>query len=184
MSAYTLCGFIAAGCVGATLAKVGRVLVPPEVARIVLLLAIPFLGGLFAAREAGWVHFRVAERRAQTDGRWFREFGILPAAAMWGFHIGLAFMTRITYMGFWLLVAIISVVGSVRLGVLTMLSYWLGRVLSVWLAPLLTSWHANNMGTAAMSSAAAGRSAYKRIQVLGNLCGGVLAFVLGLHWPL
>jgi len=92
---------------------------------------------VLAAREWGWVRFRLPERRCQTSKDWAHEFGFVMASAMWGAHIGLGFATRVTYGGFWILVAIVLAMGDPAYGVALMVVYWIGRALPVWMAPAL-----------------------------------------------
>lgn len=108
------------------------------VARIGLYV-VALLSLILAAREWGWIKFRLPERKLQTEKVWVHQFGFVLASAMWGLHIGLGFATRITYGGFWLLVAAILALGDPSFGSMLMLSYWLGRVLPLWLAPVLLS---------------------------------------------
>jgi hypothetical protein len=174
-----VCGSIAAAIVGFMIGKLGGLLLTAEARQASFLLILPAAGIIFAARESKWIQFRVPERRLQTEPGWFRDFGIIPAAAMWGFHIGLGFMTRITYMGFWLLIAIIAAAGSSGFGASLLLFYWLGRVLSVWVAPLVLSREEDSVGVRIMGCAAGGLAAYRRIQVVANLWSGAIAFVIG-----
>lgn len=95
------------------------------------------LGLALAAREWGWIVFPLPERKRQTEKFWVHKFGYVMASAMWGIHIGLGFATRITYGGFWLLVAVALALGDPLYGATLMLVYWLGRALPVWVAPVL-----------------------------------------------
>lgn len=106
-----------------------------------VLYLIALLSLILAAREWGWIKFRLPERKLQTEKVWVHQFGFVIASAMWGLHIGLGFATRITYGGFWLLVAAILALGDPGFGAVLMLSYWLGRALPVWLAPVLLPSH-------------------------------------------
>ena len=58
------------------------------------------------------------------------------ASVLWGAHIGLGFVTRVTYGGFYVLAAAAVLLGDVRYAGLLFAVYWLGRVLPVWVAPL------------------------------------------------
>jgi len=98
---------------------------------------IGFLALTLAAREWGFLKFDLPERKRQTRKAWAHEFGFVTASAMWGMDIGFGFGTRITYGGFWLLVAVAAGFGDPAYGGAIMLTYWLGRVLPTWLAPLL-----------------------------------------------
>jgi hypothetical protein len=105
----------------------------------IALYVVALLSLILAAREWGWIKFRLPEQKLQTEKVWVHDFGFVWASAMWGLHIGLGFATRITYGGFWLLVAAILALDSPAFGAVLMLSYWIGRALPVWLAPLLLS---------------------------------------------
>jgi hypothetical protein len=56
---------------------------------------------------------------------------------MWGLHIGLGFTTRVTFGGFWLLVALALASGDPAYSAALMLAHWLGRSLPVWIGPTL-----------------------------------------------
>jgi len=99
---------------------------------------IALLASLLAAREWGWIAFRLPERKCQTEKVWAHEFGFVFASAMWGIHIGLGFATRVTYGGFWVIVALALALGNPAFGALLMLLYWLGRAMPLWVAPALT----------------------------------------------
>lgn len=124
--------------VGLVLGAIGKVIGFSGAAGIGLYLAA-LLSLILAAREWGWIKFRLPERKLQTEKVWAHDFGFVMASAMWGLHIGLGFATRVTYGGFWVLVAAILALGNPRFGAIVMLSYWLGRALPLWLAPLFLS---------------------------------------------
>ena len=135
--AYTIAGAFSSLIVGLALGAVGKVIGSGGTSIALYLVAV--LSLLLAAREWGWINFRLPERKLQTEKLWAHEFGFVMASAMWGLHIGLGFATRITYGGFWVLVAIILALGDPRFGAIVMLSYWAGRALPLWLAPLLSA---------------------------------------------
>src|SRR5258708_22474189 len=78
---------------------------------------------LFAAREWGWIHFRLPEAKRQSEKAWAHCFGFVMASAMWGFHIGLGFATRVNFGGFWVLAALAVVLASPWYGGALMLLY-------------------------------------------------------------
>lgn len=133
--AYTVAGCVSAVLVGAVLGAVGRGLGGPAGGAAFYLIG--FLSLVLAAREWGWIGFRLPERKLQTEKVWVHEFGFVTASAMWGLHIGLGFATRVTYGGFWVLVAVALALGDPVYGAVLMLVYWLGRTLPVWVAPAL-----------------------------------------------
>lgn len=136
--AYTVAGAISSTLVGFLLGAVGAVIGWTGAVRIALYV-VALLSLILAAREWGWIKFRLPEQKLQTEKVWVHDFGFVWASAMWGLHIGLGFATRITYGGFWLLVAAILALGNPAFGAVLMLSYWIGRALPVWLAPVLLS---------------------------------------------
>jgi hypothetical protein len=112
---------------------IGRWVRAPRVAYLVVPLALTL-----AAREWGWITFRLPQCKRQTKKSWAHEFGFVTASAMWGFHIGLGLATRITYGGFLVLLAVVFASADVRYGLIVMLAYWLGRTMPVWLLPWLS----------------------------------------------
>lgn len=134
--AYTLAGSLSSTLVGAALGLVGAWLQRGQ-QRWPVLLGVALLAFSLAAREWGWIKFPIPQRRLQTEKVWAHEFGFIGASALWGFHIGLAFTTWVTYGGVWALAAVNIALGKPLYGAIVMLSYWLGRALPVWLAPML-----------------------------------------------
>ncbi len=98
---------------------------------------ISVLAVLLALREWGVIKFPLPELKLQTEKVFANNCGFVIASAMWGLHIGLGFATRITYGGFWVLVAVIVALGDPVYGAALMSTYWVGRSLSLWIAPLL-----------------------------------------------
>jgi cytochrome c biogenesis protein CcdA len=134
--AYTLAGALSSTLVGAALGSVGAWLQRGQ-QRWPVLLGIALLAFGLAAREWGWINFPIPERKLQTEQVWAHEFGFVGASALWGFHIGLTFMTRVTYGGVWALATVTLALADPPYGAAVMLAYWLGRTLPVWLAPML-----------------------------------------------
>ena len=92
---------------------------------------------MFYARTVGLLHFAIPQYSRQTEKVWAHEFSIITAAAMWGLHIGVAFLTRISYGGLWILVLAILSIGDEPFAAGVMLTYWFGRVLPLFFAPIL-----------------------------------------------
>jgi hypothetical protein len=132
--AYTLAGTLSSTLVGALLGSIGSPYIFRP-ARGLLLYLGSVCAIVLAAREWGWIAFRLPERRCQTEPFWVHRFGFPTASLMWGFHIGLGFATRITFGGFWWLAILIVILGNSRYGALIMSTYWLGRISPIWLAP-------------------------------------------------
>lgn len=134
--AYSLAGALSSTLVGAALGSVGAWLQRGQ-QRWPVLVGIALLAFVLAAREWGWIKFPIPERKLQTQKVWANEFGFVGASALWGFHIGLTFMTRVTYGGVWALSAVSLALADPLYGAIMMGTYWLGRTLPVWLAPML-----------------------------------------------
>ncbi len=132
--AYTLAGATSSSLFGFLAGLVGKQ-ANVEIVRVLAVVALLAL----VAREWQWISFPLPESKRQTEKRWANEFGFVVASAMWGSDIGLGFVTRMNYGGFWALVVIVLVRGEPQYGALLFLSYWIGRSLSVWLAPALFS---------------------------------------------
>jgi hypothetical protein len=179
--AYTVAGAVSAASVGGITGLLGR-----QLAReITVYIAVPIVLVL-AAREWGWISFPLPESKRQTEKWWAHEFGFVIASAMWGFHIGLGFVTRVTSGGFWALVAIVLAVGDPIYGATVMLFYWFGRALSVWLTPVV---FLPNHSTLEISEAIlANRFVFKRFVAFGLSwsAGIALLFAFGVKavWPL
>ncbi len=131
---YTVCGTVSATSVGLVLGAMGQLLGGSYSGGPWFYLIGGF-GLVLAAREWRWVKFPLLEVKRQTESAWAHEFGFAMASAMWGLHIGLGFGTRVTYGGFWLLVAVALGFGSPAYGAVLLIVYWLGRALPIWVAP-------------------------------------------------
>lgn len=166
--AYTVAGMISAALVGAFLGWTGSRLCPS----CTCWLAIP-LALILAARERGWIRFRLPERSRQTEKIWAHEFGFVTASAMWGFHIGLGFTTYVKYGGFWVLTVMAFCNGNPGYGALLMLAYWLGRTMPVWIMPLIS--HGAHTGEL-MRAVSANRSVYNQLEAFA-LFGSALAML-------
>ena len=127
-------GIFSSAMVGIVLGMMGHAL-NDVLERTSSLYFICLMSIILAAREFGWIEFDLPECKRQTEKFWGNKFGICGASAMWGFHIGLGFATRITFGGFWILAITALAFGDPRFGAELLMMYWVGRVLSVWLAP-------------------------------------------------
>src|SRR5262249_14315079 len=74
------------------------------------------IGLVLTAKEWNILSFNLPERKLQTEKFWVHEFGFAGASLLWGLHIGLGFFTRITYGGFWTLVATSLALGDPLFG--------------------------------------------------------------------
>lgn len=133
---YTLAGLATSTLVGSTLAWLGGWLLPEQVNRSGLIVAI-VVAVVAAARELKWISFPLPQLKRQTKDYWGKFFPGKIAAMLWGFDLGLIFTTYLTFAGVWLLAILAVLMGDPISGVLVFGLYWLGRTLSVWLAPLL-----------------------------------------------
>jgi cytochrome c biogenesis protein CcdA len=136
--AYTAAGMVSSIIVGAALGIIGRYMIG-EAIRGPAYYITGSIGLILTAKEWNILRFNLPERKQQTEKFWAHQFGFVGASVLWGLHIGLGFFTRITYGGFWALVAIALALGDPIFGAALMSAYWLGRVLSVWVAPLLVN---------------------------------------------
>jgi cytochrome c biogenesis protein CcdA len=161
--------------VGAALGSVGGWLQLDQF-RSPLLFVIALLAFTLAAREWGWIRFPIPERKLQTEKVWAHEFGFVGASALWGFHIGLTFMTRITYGGVWALAAASLALADPLYGAAIMSAYWLGRTLPVWLAPML-SWSGTDSSQLPNNILAAGWL-YHRLAGFALVWSGGIAVLL------
>lgn len=175
--AYTAAGCVSAALVGAALGAVGGWLGGGGAALYVTGLLCLSL----AAREWGWISFRLPERRRQTEKFWAHEFGFVMASAMWGWHIGLGFATRVTYGGFWALVAVALALGDPFYGAVLMVVYWLGRTLPVWAAPALLASGADAIELP--EKILEHRFVYRRITGFALVWSAVVAVLLALAVP-
>lgn len=133
---YSLAGVITAGATGVVLGALGGWLNLTELGSW-RSYGISLLAVVLAARDLGIVEFYLPAPQCQTQKRFANNRGFNWAVVAWGAHIGLGFATRISYSGFWLIVAMAVTVGDPVYGAALLILYWLGRALSVWLAPLL-----------------------------------------------
>ncbi len=133
---YTLAGGLSAWLTGAALGWLGR-LAGLGAARGALALLLAAAGLVLAAREWRLISFPLPRPLRQTEKFWAHDFGLLTASVMWGFHIGLGFVTQVRHGGFWLVAAGALAFAEPRFGALLFVAYWFGRALSVWIAPFV-----------------------------------------------
>jgi hypothetical protein len=132
--AYTFGGIATSALMGAGLGALG---VAVGVNTSHALIPIALLAVTLAAREFGLINFRLPQVRRQTNKMWAFEFGFVPAAGMWGAHIGLGFATVIAHGGFFALVCFAAILGP-PIASAIMIAYWLGRALPICIGPALT----------------------------------------------
>lgn len=174
--AYTVAGCISSAMVGISLGAIGRTIA--ERYREPLFYPVAVLALLLSARELGWVSFCLPERKCQTEKSWIHQFSPVTTSVMWGLHIGIGFATRVTYGGFWLIVAAIIALGSPKVGLVLMLTYWAGRTLSIWLSPFLVRTTPEGMGLLDIISA--GEATYHRLAAVCLVSSALVAFLLAL----
>ena len=91
-----------------------------------------------AATDLGYLTpVLLVPRRRQTNAIWPRLMPERVAAAAWGLDLGLGFNARLAFAGPWLLAAITAASGSVELGALLFVGFWLGRLLPRWMSSVL-----------------------------------------------
>jgi hypothetical protein len=175
---YTASGLASSALIGAIVGMAGGWLHGSSHVKNAALCGMGVLAVCLAAREWGWITFPLPERKRQTEKSFAHQFGFITASAMWGFHIGLCFVTRITYGGFWLLVAADLFLGRADYGALLMMTYWLGRTLPVWIGPLLS-----NEGDAAklMDQVTAAKPIYTQLVGLSLLWSAIVMLLVGLR---
>lgn len=133
---YTVAGTLSAVLVGGGLGVLGR-LAGSSPFNGSAALALALAGFVLAAREWRLVSFPLPRPLRQTEKFWAHDFGVVTASVMWGFHIGLGFVTQVRHGGFWLVAAAALAFGDAAYGALLFGGYWCGRALSVWVAPLV-----------------------------------------------
>jgi len=136
VASATIAGAVSSGATGYALAVLGDIVVPTAGRAVALSLAA-VSATVLAFNEFGALAFDTIGVRRQTSKLWIHKYGFTLAAALWGLHIGLGFTTRVTYGGYWALLAIVFAIGDARVGIAVMTAYWLGRALPLWLMPLL-----------------------------------------------
>jgi hypothetical protein len=149
---YTLGGLATAVAVGSGLGVFGMWIMPDSSADFVTAV-LAVLGVVLAAREVRWLKFSLPERKRQTEKIWVEWFGAPMGTTLWGAHIGLGFATRITYGGFWIVVAMAIACSTPTGGALLMGIYWAGRALPVWFAALVRNDEATSIICAAPGAA-------------------------------
>jgi len=173
--AYTLAGALSSTLVGAALGSLGVWLQQGQ-QRWPVLFGVALLAFCLAAREWGWLKFPIPQRKRQTERVWAHEFGFVGASALWGFHIGLTFLTWVTYGGVWALAGACLALADPLYGATVMLAYWFGRTLPVWLAPML-NWSGSD-GSQVSSDILSVPWLYHRLAGFGLVwSGGVVAWL-------
>ena len=159
-AAYTSGGLVTAPLVGSAIGAIGAVLWVDSY-RTYYTSGLAALALVLAARELAWVRFNLPQVHRQTERQWAREFGIVPAAAMWGAHIGLAVATVVKHGGFYIVVGLALVSGPVE-GAMLFVTYWLGRTVPIWVGPLLVTDPARNI----LQDVFADQTAYDRMSAM------------------
>jgi hypothetical protein len=132
-ASYTFCGLLTSGLVGFVIGALGSLFGTSIASGTVLVAAALLIPPLFG-RSLGWLHFRLPQVHRQTNKFWAFEFGIVPASAMWGAHIGLAFATVIAYGGIFP-VTLIAVGSGPIFAMFVFGAFWMGRALPLWIMP-------------------------------------------------
>lgn len=164
VSAYTLGGIISASCVGWIIALAN----PLTSQGLNFPIAVMILAGcaLFMMRDVGAIRFSIPQLQRQTNKIWSFQFGFVPAAAMWGSHIGIGFITVISHGGIFL-VAIMSLILDTY-GKYLLALFWIGRTLPIWLAPVLA--REVRHGHLVQEELLQPRTTHRLVSVVGLLC--------------
>lgn len=172
--AYTVGGTVTAAAVGTVLGVIGQELGLSTPNRL-FLIVILILALSLLARELRWIRFALPQVHRQTNRMWAFEFGFVPAAAMWGAHIGLGFATVVAHGGWFILVGFAIWLGPL-FGAMLLASYWLGRTLPIWIAPLSTDDDSN--GGALADAVLRHQSSYQHVAAAGIAIAAAAALVI------
>jgi hypothetical protein len=171
-SVYTVGGILSASVVGGLTGLIGTHLGANCGFAFLAIIAISVL---LTARELLWVSFPLPQVRRQTNRFWAFEFGMVPAAWMWGTHIGLGFATVIRHGGIFALSAFSLTLGPSD-GAIIMGAYWVGRALPLWVAGILLP--PCNDGALLSQMVTAPEPAYRHAAAAGMLCALAVAIAL------
>jgi hypothetical protein len=158
IAAYTLGGCITGAAVGAVLAFAGARLGIQDAGQTFWPFAL-VIGMALTAREFRILSFKLPQINLQTQPVWFRLFGPVVAAAMWGMHIGIGMATVVRHGGFWFLVTLIVGFADPTFGASLMATYWIGRTLPIWVAPVIARHGDPNV----LSDEVSDRGGYRRL---------------------
>ncbi len=172
VGAYTAAGLLSSACVGSVLGGIGNLVNGDN--DVWGFLAAALLAIVLAGREIGLVSFPLPQIRRQTHKMWARDFGFVPAAAMWGAHIGLGVATVIKHGGLFVVIALTLAGGSLY-GIALFGAFWVGRVLPLWLAPSLVSTPGN--GIALLRQVCDPEPCYRWAAAIGLLSASAALFV-------
>lgn len=140
-----------------------------------ILVSLAVAALVLMARELSFIWFRLPQVWRQTHKQWAFQFGMVPAAAMWGAHIGIGFATVIKHGGFFVLVGFAFLSGPLQAALL-MSIYWFGRALPIVVAPLLTADLADAEKIANTLTAAS--AACRHVAAMGLLIAAAVAIDL------
>ena len=128
---YTLGGLATSAVVGLTLGLVGDTL--PFRSRV-LQGVVVFISVVLVGQALGRFRFVLPQVWRQTNKLWALEYGLAPAAAMWGAHIGVGFATVIAHGGIFV-IAFAAANDGPLMGALLFMTFWIGRTLPLWILP-------------------------------------------------
>ena len=132
---YVAAGAFAATVVGASLAALGRFLVPGGFRAVAVGVTI-LLAVVAAASELRLIRWRLPQPNLQTRRHWGMFRSPIPEV-LWGFCLGLTFATVFTFSGTWLVLALPFALGEPTFGAMVLLAHWLGRATPILVGPLL-----------------------------------------------
>jgi hypothetical protein len=135
VGAYTAGGLVTAAFVGALFGTVGHFV---DLRRVGFAFLIATLATLLIARELQLVRYQLPQIARQTYKFWAMEYGILPASAMWGAHIGLGLATVVQHGGLFVVLLLAFALGPAEATFLVV-AFWAGRTLPLWFAGMLNA---------------------------------------------
>lgn len=162
LAALAVGGLLSGTVVGAGLGLVGALIPAP---RPELLAAAMVACAWLAGMTAGLLPGRVPTSRRQTHMRWGKYLPETLGAAVWGFEIGAAFATWMTFTGVWPVAVVVAALGSPAVGALLFAGYWLGRLLPNISLAVLDS----REGLAIVEHITQAKGWYRRLHAAGTL---------------
>jgi len=132
---YTVAGVMSASLVGGFFGVVGQIL--PRSGSLLDPIVLGTFCLVLLFREAGILRIPLPEMRRQTRWKWFPKLPAHANSTMWGFDVGLGFVTWISFSGIWLVMLVAIGSGNPVYGALVFCLYWLGRAAPHWIDPII-----------------------------------------------
>ena len=176
VSAYTSGGIVSALCVG-TSVELASTLLPSLMSGFLLLVTLVLCIALIG-RDVGLFDIWIPQRRRQTNKVWAHQFGLVPAAAMWGFHIGIGFTTVISHGGVYVVAALSLALDGTYARYLLVL-FWIARTVPIWVSPWLAP--EPHDGSKVQDLILQSRLSLKFVSVTGFVCLGAAILPNQIH---